>query len=75
MPHNLVIEFWLRVRDLLQEQRLDGNDANRGIADYLALAEKHDFSEAIYHRNPEEIAEIIMHGVRSGFREPAAAGK
>ena len=46
--------------------------ADQGIRDYVALAEAHGFTEAIYHRNEEEIAEIIKYGIENeSFPEPA----
>jgi hypothetical protein len=74
LPQSLIIQFWLRVRDLAQERHgVSRDDADRAIADYLALAEKHQFAEAIYHRDAEEVAEIIAYGAQAGFREPATA--
>ena len=74
LPQPLIIQFWLRVRDLAQERNgLSRDEADRAIADYLALAEKHQFTDAIYHRNPDEVAEIVAHGAKRGFSEPVSA--
>lgn len=75
LPQPLIIEFWLAVRDIAQDQHgLKRNEVNRAIRDYLALAEKHQFTDAIYHRNAEEVAEIVAHGAKLGFREPVMSG-
>jgi hypothetical protein len=72
LPQPLIVQFWLRVRDLAQERHgLSRDQADGAIADYLALAEKHQFADAIYHREADEVAEIVAHGARSGFHEPA----
>ena len=72
LPQPLIIQFWLRVRDLAQERHLLSRDqADRAIAEYLALAERHQFVDAIYHREAEEVADIVAHGAQQGFHEPA----
>ena len=74
LPQPLIIQFWLRVRDLAQERHGISRDAaDRAIADYLALAEKHQFTEAIYHRDAKEVAEIVAYGAKHGLNEPVTA--
>ena len=75
LPQDAVIKYWLRVRELLQNSgSLTDRQADQGIRDYVALAEAHGFTEAIYHRNEEEIAEIIKFGIENeSFPEPAKA--
>ena len=71
LPQRLVVEFWLRVRDSLVEvHHASREEADRGIDQYLQLAERHEFTQAIYHRNAEEVAEIVAHGMKRGFPEP-----
>jgi hypothetical protein len=74
LPQDLVVKYWLDVRELLQKEcGLSGPQADRGIREYVALAEKHGFTGAIYHRKQEETAEIIRYGVQhEQFPEPAA---
>ncbi len=72
LPQSLIIRFWMRVRDLAEEKHgLRRDEADRAIADYLALAEKHQFTDAIYHRDAEDVAEIVAYGAKQGFLEPA----
>jgi hypothetical protein len=74
LPQDAVIKYWLRVRELLRSGSVTDQQADRGIRDYVALAEAHGFTEAIYHRNEDEIAEIIKYGIENeSFPEPAKA--
>jgi hypothetical protein len=67
LPGHLKAEFWQDVeRRLEADHRIDGAVARRGIADYLALAEEHGFSDLIYHRDPEDVANTIAGSLAQG---------
>jgi hypothetical protein len=72
LPQDLIVDFWLDVQNHLETDHRVGKGAGRkGISDYLALAEKHGFTDLIYHRDPWEVAETIAGAVtQGGFREP-----
>ncbi len=74
LPQHLIVGFWLKVQNRL-EKDWDKEKAQRGISEYIALAEKHDFVNMVYHREPEEIAQTIAGGLaQEGFKDPSHNG-
>jgi hypothetical protein len=74
LPQNLIVDFWLKVQSRL-EKDWDKEKSQKGISEYLALAEKHDFADMVYHREPDEIALTIAGGLaQQGFKDPSQDG-
>ncbi len=74
LPQHLIVDFWLKVQSRL-EKKWDKEKARKGISEYIALAEKHDFADMVYHREPEEIAQTIAGGLaQQGFKDPGHNG-
>jgi hypothetical protein len=72
-----MVGFWLRVQTQLEKcHAIDQKTAQARILEFIALSEKHNFSDAVYHRDPEEVAETIAGGFkRGGFEEPKPVGR
>jgi hypothetical protein len=72
LPQHLITDFWFQVENSLEKRHdVPEKMAREKIAEFIALSEKHDFSEMVYHRNPDEVAETIAGGLkRGGFEEP-----
>jgi len=74
LPQHLIVDFWLKVQSRL-EKKWGKEKARKGISEYLALAEKHDFATMVYHREPDEIALTIAGGLaQKGFKDPSQNG-
>ena len=74
LPQYLIVDFWFKVQRHL-EKDWGKEIAKRGISEYIALAEKHDFADMVYHREPEEIAQTIAGGLsQQGFKDPSPDG-
>lgn len=76
-PEQLIVDYWMKVANfLVKNHRLKRDKAEKGITDYLAVAEKHGFTDLIYHRDARDVAETIAGAVRNGgFREPVVSSK
>ena len=75
LPQHLIVEFWDTVRQELKRCGVAEESIARAIAIYRAALDRHDAGEAVYHRNPEDVAQTIAAGWEYGFPDPKPPAK
>jgi hypothetical protein len=70
LPEPLKVAFWAKVLAILQLQySLSAERARAAIADYQEIVGPR-VGEMVYHRDPDEVAEVIAAAVeQGGFRQ------
>lgn len=72
LSHEQIVQFWQEVHDvLMREYGIDTSKSRAAVTDFMSIAEKRHFLDAVYHRNVEEIADTITGGKVSTMPKPA----
>ena len=73
LPENLIADFWVDVLVALSARHgLTPDDAAAAVGAYRAVLAEKQIGDLTYHREPDQVAETVADGWKSGFFRPTA---